>query len=61
MRGLILVVLVFGLLVEMTLRLAVFLAISATGIGLIALIAGDAVEPLVRPSLYPLVTEALEV
>lgn len=59
-RALIVLVLTLGLIVEMSLRLTVFLVIACTIIGLSFLCWRDTTQLLVTPSLGSLVTKVLE-
>lgn len=59
-RVLIVLVIMIGLLIEMTLRFALLVACAVSLIGLLALADQGQIETLVRPSLYPLVSKALE-
>jgi hypothetical protein len=59
-RVLIVLIVMIGLLVEMTLRFALLIVITCTLIGLMVLADDDLVGTLVKPSLYPLVNKALE-
>lgn len=59
-RFLIVLVIMIGLLIEMTLRFALLAVCAVSLIGLLALAEQGQIGTLVKPSLFPLVSKALE-